>query len=471
MQSKPKTFSRQPRLLAAAILSVVSATGFAKDGKADFGLHLSSPTFTQQSLKSAILAGDQAALQDMAELVATGHLASAHAKSGGPLVFNPRGGEETEEFLRTPEEIAMAGCTIPLGEPTTGANSELAYFGPQPSTVNPFLVGQVPLLTAGQTSLSSQTVTLPLYRGELAGSGEPVWYIVTDTTDAGNAEGLGLNFSAKLAFSDTGRGARTATIANDGTLIFDQGSVDFSPERAVVAGAGSAFPPSVATPGSVGSADYSPLVRIENAANHIYNAPIIAFGNSAEEIDAPDGNVDHSIVHDSVVAIDIEAQTVTLELVLGFSFGRPVFYLSTDASGELPAALEGATFAPGLQDIETGNDDALFSAVERIFLFTNGAEGCDNPQRQGLSAAITNGDTPFNVLGGIPTVATDYSPLWDINLGEWTQEAIDRGYRGRLSEEFQILFNVENGFLTGPGGEPYGSIGAIVNCPIVLRLL
>jgi len=77
----------------------------------------------------------------------------------------------------------------------------------------------------------------------------------------------------------------------------------------------------------------------------------------------------------------------------------------------------------------------------------------------------------LNVLGGIPTIATDYSPLWDLNLGEWTQEAIDRGYRGRMTEEFQILGFVERGFITGPGGEPYGSSGIIINCPIVSRLL
>jgi hypothetical protein len=79
--------------------------------------------------------------------------------------------------------------------------------------------------------------------------------------------------------------------------------------------------------------------------------------------------------------------------------------------------------------------------------------------------------SPLNVLGGVPTVATDYSPLWDINLGTWTQEAIDNGYRSRLTEEFAILGFVEEGWITGPGGAPYGSVGMIVNCPIVFRFL
>ena len=128
-----------------------------------------------------------------------------------------------------------------------------------------------------------------------------------------------------------------------------------------------------------------------------------------------------------------------------------------------------------MRDVQVGNDDSLFSAVERIFLWTNGptnvVPGEVNPQRQGLESAVRGEGGPLNVLGGIPTVATDYSPLWDMNIGEWTQLAIDRGYRSRLTEEFQILGFVERGFLTGPGGATYGSTGFIVNCPIVQRFL
>ena len=80
------------------------------------------------------------------------------------------------------------------------------------------------------------------------------------------------------------------------------------------------------------------------------------------------------------------ASTVTLRLAPGFSFARPVLYLSTDASTEMVAALEEATFAPGLQDIEVGDDDSAFSAVERIFVALNGPRDCNNPQRQGIEA-------------------------------------------------------------------------------------
>jgi len=75
------------------------------------------------------------------------------------------------------------------------------------------------------------------------------------------------------------------------------------------------------------------------------------------------------------------------------------------------------------------------------------------------------------VIGGIPTVALDYSPMWDVNLGEWTRNAISKGYRSRLIDEFQLLNMVRQGHLTGPGGARFGSTGIVVNCPIVHRFL
>jgi hypothetical protein len=124
-----------------------------------------------------------------------------------------------------------------------------------------------------------------------------------------------------------------------------------------------------------------------------------------------------------------------------------------------------------LADLQVGGDDSAFSAVERIFAFANGPTGVDNPQRQGFNSALMGEGSPLNVLGGIPTVATDYSPLWDLNLGVWTQEAIDNGYTGRSTEEFEILGLAQNGWITGPNGGPFGSTGIIINCPIVYRLL
>ena len=370
------------------------------------------------------------------------------------------------------QEEGGADDDVAPAPPSIGADIPLTYFGPAPSQVQRELIGPYQLLKAGQVDQDAGTVTLPLYEGQMA-SGESVWYILTDTDDEANAAALGLNHSPKLTYGAVGRGVRTATLESDATLTFDQGTVDFTPEHMLTPGAApNAFPPSEFQPGSVGDENYTPLVKVENAGGYVYNAPIVAFDVEAEKLDLfCNGDADHSIVHDKVVSICPEEQTVTLELTPGLSFARPNFYLSTDASDPLAATLEAVTLAPGLEDITVGRDDSAFSAVERIFVFTNGPTGGDNPHRQGLNSAISDGRSPLNVLGGIPTIATDYSPLWDMNLGEWTQEAIDNGYRSRLIEEFQILGFVEQGWVTGPGGEPYGSVGIIVNCPIVFRFL
>jgi hypothetical protein len=363
------------------------------------------------------------------------------------------------------DEISPAPASI-------GADVPVTYFGPAPSSVEPELIGPHQLLTAGKVDLTEGTVTLPLYQGVMKTTGKKVYYVLTDTNDAGIAAGLGLNYAAKLGFAANCKAARNGAQQSDGTIVFEQGTVDFSPEHSVTAGdAPNAFPPKAFTPGSVGDSDYSPLARIGGV---VYNAPIVAFDVEPTQLEFCDGNPDFSKVHDKTAKICPSARTITLRLTTGFSFSRPVVYLSLDASAALPAALESATVAPALTDVLVGRDDSFTSGVERLFTFTNGPSnlpGEVNPQRQGLSSAIIDKGAALNVIGGIPTIATDYSPLWDLNVSEWTQAAIDNGYRSRVTDEFTILGLATRGWLTGPGGAPFGSSGFIVNCPIVMRLL
>jgi hypothetical protein len=348
---------------------------------------------------------------------------------------------------------------------SVGTRVPLSYFGPPPSETNPSLVGPVQELKSGQLDAINGRITLPLYLGYITGSKIPVWYILTDVSDQGQAANLGLNFSAKLEFA--GIAARTGHFGTGNVVYFDKGRVDFAPHRILAPGTPNAYPPAQAAPGSVGNKDYSPLVNIDGI---IYDAPIVAFDVPAAAINFPNGNVDYTKVHDEVVAIDPIGRTVTLQLVNGFSFGRPVWYLTMDSSDPTVAAIEGATYAPLFGNLPTGGDDSFPSPVERIFISDNGALDCANPQRQGLDAAITDGFRPNNVLGGIPTLALDYSPAWDINLFEWTPASIEQGFRQQLREEFQILTYVQDRLLTGPKGTAFGSIGVINNCPIVERL-
>jgi len=364
----------------------------------------------------------------------------------------------------------MSDDDVTPAPPSIGADIPLTYFGPAPSSVQKELIGPFQLLKSGEVDLEEGTITLPLYEGKNKNN-KSVWYILTDTTDKGNADALGLNYSPKLAYSNVEGAIRHATLQSDATLVFDKGEVDFAYERILVPGKDTPFPPQEAQPGSVGDKNYSPLVVIDNAGEHVYNAPVVAFDASADEISFCDGSPDYNLVHDKVIRICPEEGTVTIGLTPGFSFARPVLYLSTEANNPVAATLEGATYTPALENITVGRDDSAFSAVERLFAVINGPTGSANPQRQGFNSAISDGRSPLNVLGGIPTVATDYSPLWDINVGEWTQEALGNHYDSRLIEEFQFLGFVERGFITGPNGSEFGSSGIIVNCPIVFRFL
>jgi len=370
--------------------------------------------------------------------------------------------------------------------PSVGTNIPETYFGPPPSQSfspgNDFLVGEQQLLRSGTIAREKQTITIPLYLGHTR-KGQNVWFILTDTTDERNANALGLNFSGKLNYA-VGGAINKAKLQQDTSLRFDNFDIDFTPKRRIVPGeAPNFFPPAAAQAGSVADERYSPYVRINNAPGRpLYNAPVIAFDVGADEIDFCKGGVDHSVLHDRVVRICPEEEsngqgTVTLETTQIFSFAKPSSYISMEASDEATAALDAGTFAPAIGNVPVGRDDSAFSAVERLFVTANGPtnanapSGKENPQRQGLNSLLRGDGAPLHVIGGIPNVANDYSPIWDLNLGFWTDEAIRLGYRSRLIDEFQVLDFVQEGWITGENGKPYGSTGIVVNCPIVDRLL
>lgn len=351
------------------------------------------------------------------------------------------------------------------------ADIPLVATEPTPAGMDLGQRGPLALLPSGTVDLEANTVTLPLHQGRMK-SGETVWYVLLDTNDKGQANALGINYAPKLTFADIGKVVRSARLDSGYTLVFEAGRVNFKPERKIVPGdAPNFFPPKVAEPGSIGDADYSPLVRIENAGGHIYNAPVLAFDVSAAVLNAfCNGKPNHAIVHDRVVSICPEKGKVTLQLATGYSAGRPVLYTSTDASNPTPAALEASTYAPSLGGITVGPDASVFSPLERIYAFVNGPTGSDNAMRQGLNSALSDGRAPLNVMGSIPTVSTRYSPLWDINAAVWTPKALAAGARSRQTDELAILGLARSGYLSGPDGKGLGSTGFIVNCPVIYRV-
>lgn len=344
---------------------------------------------------------------------------------------------------------------------------------PSPSEVNPAFLGPVLLMKQAQVDLEKGTARLPLRKGRLK-SGELVWFVLTDTTDENLANLHGLDYSPKLAYGLTGKATCEATIDLDGSFVFDSGKVDFSPERSITPGAApNFFPPKAVQPGSVGDENYSPLVHIRNAAKDvIFNAPMLAFNVSADRLNEfCNGNADHRLVEDKVVSICPREGYVTMQLTIGFTFSKPILYLSTEANDPTVATLEGATYAPAMKDLPFALEDASpGEAAERIYVFVNGPMGLNNPQRQGLDSALSDGRGPLNVLGGIPTINLDYSPMWRLFPAKWTSAAIERDYRSRLTDAFAIEDMATRGFIKSIDDGELRPVGFIVNCPVVYRV-
>lgn len=364
--------------------------------------------------------------------------------------------------------IAIAATTVAVaaagGGPIDYESNSLAQPSP-PAAVDYFPVAYETekTLNSAEIDNDASTVTFPLHQGRMS-DGKTVWYVMTDTSDLATARRLGLNWSPKLANAPQAA-MRTATMDEDGTLEFDQGTVDFSPDRVVVPGdRPNFFPPSEAEPGSVGDSDYSPLVSVTNAAGTVFNASTVAFDVDADEIEFPDGEVDYDKVMDRAVAISPKNGTVTFSMSVGTATGRPVLFISLDSNDNTVSALEGTTFAPALSNLEVGRNDAPDSAVAANYIITNGPTGADNPQRQGLNSALSDpGAQVLDIFDGAPGLVNGeaYSPMWDLYVAEWTTDAIDNDYRAAIHSELEVVGLAQRGWLTGPGGADFGASGLI----------
>lgn len=290
------------------------------------------------------------------------------------------------------------------------------------------------------------TATFPLYRG--TSQGRTVCYIVLDSSDGKDARARGVNRSKKLANARGTSAVQKVSIVND--VVDFPATVDFTFAHARRVEPGpQGFPPSVAEPGAVGESGYSPLIELPDGT--ILNAPHIA--NDSGQAD-------------KVVELDTTGGTVTYRETDRVQGGKPVKYVSTDASNPVAAALEDVTFAPALDAAPFAGGDGTDSARATLAAFVNGQTGADNPQRQGLSSALLDGLDPLNVLRWNPDQGR-YSPLWDVHLAEWSAQAIANGQNQRQMSFNDIRNLVEEGLITGPDGAPFGPSGFIVNCPIV----
>ncbi|MDA1080816.1 MAG: hypothetical protein O2973_03910 [Gemmatimonadetes bacterium] len=294
-----------------------------------------------------------------------------------------------------------------------------------------------------------------------------VWYIVTESSDLADARQRGVTYSPRLGAlaanaanpaSGSGLGTQPAR-ESSGSLKFTAG-VDFTPERVVRAALDSGFPPITAQPGSVGEPGYSPFVRLPSGV--VLNAPIIA---------------DEHRTMDRVVSLDIGRDRVTLRITRGYAEARDAWYISTEASDPMVAALEGATYAAALTAIPTPAESGAGSARFGLVAVANGETDRTSPERQGMRSAMLDGLSPLNVLEGAPDPAgrdTSYSPVWELHLVMWTADAIADDQRVKIITWAEAAAYAERGFLVGamPGAANaslggLASTGIVVNCPVV----
>jgi len=347
--------------------------------------------------------------------------------------------------------LAVIGCGTK--QKTTASNGAMSMDLTSP-TATQFIRGDL--------DLSKDTITVPLYEGALA-DGRSVWYILTDASSKTEAERLGVEYAPDLGSAVGHGGVRQGSWNDHGTLTFAAGTVDFKPEHQLTPGnAPNFFPPTQFQPGSVGDADYSPFVQVTtNGVTTVYSAPMLAFDEPAASINFCAGSVDYTKVHDHVAAICPAKNQATIRLSHGFANSHELVYFSFDTNNQMAATMEASTYAPALSTL------ANTSTALDIFAVANGETGVQNPNRQGLDSALSGDGSPLNVLDGEPSSASGYSPLWSLNLAEWTDAAIAAAQRHRLISAGEFRTAVSAGFLTGPGGGEFGATGILINCPVV----
>ena len=324
------------------------------------------------------------------------------------------------------------------------------------------------LPSALAVDFTKKWVTLPVYTG-IGPSGNPTYFIITEGADYEVAKLMGLNYAPKLVNGRGTAGSQQVTLENG--MIKFKGDVDFSPVRTLAPGPfPNTFPPSVAIPGSVGDAEYSPVIVLPSGS--VMSASIVANSTGT---------------HDHLVSIDYVKGTVVFEILDGFEGGEQYyFHLVTESSDMGAATIERGTFTPRLANLpEFGksmpNDK---SALLGFAPLANGETGANNPERQGLNSTILDGNAfdPINVFPLDPEnnkkENNNYSPMWDAHIYVWTDAAIQAGKRKRVKSMTQLkaLFD-EGSVVNAPPntGDPNPIVAglkptrAIINCPVIAQ--
>lgn len=408
-------------------------------------------------------------------------LRASNAVINCPVIMQPFEGELAPGEVPSDEPMAPAAeaqLIVALG--ASEAGREVADFNGSNRSfreeLNVFLPSAIDVDEANLRDNTRANVTLPIYEG-IGPTGEPTYFIVTETSSMETAEIFGAALAPKLrygALPEAADAAQRVQVAGNGRIIF-KGDVDFSPERILVAGENGAFPPAVAQPGAVGDDEYSSLVVLPSGT--VINAQIIA---------------NRSGIHDRVNSIDIAARTVNMQLLDGWQGGdRYYYHLVTDASAPGPATIELGTYAPRMANLPVFGQSGLDG--ETVLLgFSPNTNGLtvaldgvapDSRDRQGLSSTILDNDLdPVNIFPFDPDNSTEvgnnYSPMWDAHINMWTDEAIANGQRRAITSFEDLGMLIEQGYITSFSGSNgiandfmFGlrASNAVINCPVIMQ--
>ena len=164
----------------------------------------------------------------------------------------------------------------------------------------------------------------------------------------------------------------------------------------------------------------TPIHRSFEVDGHggVLDAPIVATGEGPFDVTT------HSNTEDRVVAINTASKIVTLVLARGFVGGKPVLYLSTEASDPIVASVERATYVPRLAKADSAGAIPIGVIASGPQLGSNvqGLAYLALKTPLGDDATVANAadiGSPFNVLSLAPDIAhpyaeNGYSPLWSV---------------------------------------------------------
>lgn len=343
--------------------------------------------------------------------------------------------KSTTKFL-----IKRSALTLAVALATTGVIATAA-------TKDMGAMGHTLLLKSATENKSLSEVTLPIHEGRRGD--EVVWFVVTESSNREDAKRRGVHYSPKMA-NAKGSDAVEKVTMRDGMIQFT-GTVIFTPERVVQAGP-DGFPPAKAEPGAVAEPGYTPMIELPDGT--ILNAPHVKNSTGT---------------HDRLVSINEKKRTASFHMTQGFYEGKVVHYVSFNASDPGVAALEAVTYTPRLASTPKFGANANSSALTGLAPIANGPAGKMNRERQGLASALKGEGDPFNIVQEIPSgeYADLYSPMWDVHLGLWSGDAMKMN-KSRAVKDFRVAARLaDEGYLTGPEGKAWGSVGIVVNCPII----